>query len=218
MTGPPKVLIVDDHPIVREGLRAVLATMPDFQLAGSVENGMQAVAAAAADPPDVVVMDLHMADLDGVTATRQILAAHPHAAVLVLTMYDDDEMLTAALRAGARGYLLKGASHTDIAQALRAVAAGQAVFGSDVADRILDRLRGRARPEQVFPQLTNREREILQLLAEGLGTQRIAARLYLSPKTIRNHVANLLAKLDLPDRAQAIAAAREAGLGKPRND
>jgi DNA-binding NarL/FixJ family response regulator len=196
-----------------EGLRGVLATMPDFELTASASTGTEAVHAAAADPPDVVIMDLHMPDLDGGTATRQILAANPNIAVLVLTMYENDEMLVSALQAGARGYLLKGASHTDIARALRAIAAGEAVFGSGIADRVLERLNDRTRASEPFPQLTRRELEILQLLARGNGTQHIAQQLYLSPKTVRNHVANILAKLDLPDRSQAIAAAREAGLG-----
>lgn len=132
-------------------------------------------------------------------------------AVLVLTMYDDDEMLRAALKAGARGYLLKGAGHSDIAQALRSIVTGGAVFGAGVADQVLDRLAGRAATNP-FPQLTQRELEILELLAQGCGNQDIARRLHLSPKTVRNHVANILAKLDVPDRAQAIAIAREAGL------
>ncbi|HLL65714.1 MAG TPA: response regulator transcription factor [Micromonosporaceae bacterium] len=212
-TEPLRVLVADDHPIVREGLRAVLATVPAFVLSGVAASGTEAVALAAADPPDVVIMDLHMPDLDGVAATRQILAAHPRAAVLVLTMYDNDDMLVAALSAGARGYLLKGASHTDIVRALHAVAAGEAVFGSGVADQLLRRVAGRAPVVEPFPLLTQREREVLTLLAQGLGTQHIAARLYLSPKTVRNHVASILAKLDLPDRAQVIAAARRAGLG-----
>lgn len=214
MTAPVRVVVADDHPIVREGLRAVLASLPDFTLAASTATGADAVAAVCADPPDVVVMDLHMPDMDGVAATRTILAEHPRVAVLVLTMYEDDEMLTAALAAGARGYLLKGASHEEISDALRAVGRGDAVFGRGVADRVLARLAGRA-PAVIdpFPQLTAREREVLDRLARGAGTADIARALYLSPKTVRNHVANILCKLDLPDRAQAIAAARRAGLG-----
>lgn len=208
-----RVMIADDHPIVREGLRAVLAALPDFELVATAATGSEAVTAGTTHHPDVVVMDLHMPDLDGVQATRQLLAAHPDTAVLVLTMYDDDDMLLAALKAGARGYLLKGASHSDIAQALRSIVAGGAVFGTGVADQILGRLAGRATPNP-FPQLTRRELEILELLAQGCGSQNIAHRLYLSAKTVRNHVANILAKLDLPDRAQAIAAARDAGLGQ----
>ncbi|MGH2720080.1 MAG: response regulator [Actinomycetota bacterium] len=215
MTGiPTRVLIADDHPIVREGLRTVLGTLPDFELAGEAATGVEAVEAAAAGAPDIVVMDLQMPELDGIEAIRRIVAARPGTAVLVLTMFEDHAMLEAAMRAGARGYLLKGAGHHDIARALRSVARGEAVFGAGVADHVLGRLTGRDRPETLFPQLTTREREVLTLLAEGRGTQDIARRLYLSPKTVRNHVAAVLAKLDVPDRAQAIAAARQAGLGR----
>jgi DNA-binding NarL/FixJ family response regulator len=215
MTGPVrrlKVLVVDDHPIVRAGLQAVIESLSEFTLAGSVSSGSDAVLAATADPPDIVVMDLCMADLDGVEATRRLLSANPDVAVLVLSMYEDDDLVAAAVQAGARGYLAKGASHSDLARALRSVAAGDAVFGSGIADRALARLRGRAAAPP-FPQLSEREREILTHLAQGLGTQNIAATLRLSPKTVRNHVANILAKLGVPDRAQAIAAARQAGLG-----
>lgn len=210
-TTPVRVIIADDHPIVREGLRAVLTSLPDFELVATAGTGDDAVAAADTHHPDVVVMDLHMPDLDGVQATRQLLAAHPNVVVLILTMYDDDEMLREALKAGARGYLLKGASYSELAQALRSIVAGGAVFGTGMADHVLDRLAGRA-TTRPFPQLTPRELEVLTLLAKGSGNQDIARQLYLSPKTVRNHVANVLSKLGVPDRAQAIATAREAGL------
>ena len=211
--GPLRVVIADDHPIVREGLRAVLTTLPDLELVGTAATGAEAVAVAAANRPDLVVMDLHMPDLDGVEATKQSLGAHAETAVLVLTMYEEDDLLVAALKAGARGYLLKGAGRSDIAQALRSVAAGSAVFGVGIADQVIGRLTGRVTDTNPFPRLTRREAEILELLARGCGNQDIARRLYLSPKTVRNHVANILAKLEVPDRAQAIATAREAGLG-----
>jgi len=216
ISTPIRVVVADDHPIVREGLRAVLSALADFELVGTAASGTEAVSVVAAVQPDVVVMDLHMPDVDGVQATRHILAAQPDVAVLVLTMYDDDEMILAALKAGARGYLLKGASHNDIARALRAVAGGEAVFGRGIADHILARLTGHMTTTRLFPQLSTRELEILELLAQGSGNQDIARRLYLSPKTVRNHIANILAKLDVPDRAQAIATAREAGLGSDR--
>lgn len=216
-TTPVRVMIADDHPIVREGLRAVLAALPDFELVATAASGGEAVTVGTAHHPDVVVMDLHMPDLDGIQATKQLLAVHPDIAVLVLTMYDDDEMLLAALKAGARGYLLKGASHIDIAQALRSIVTGGAVFGTGVADQVLGRLAGRAVPNP-FPQLTRRELEILELLAQGCGNQDIARRLYVSAKTVRNHVANILVKLEVPDRAQAIATARQAGLGGTLTD
>jgi DNA-binding NarL/FixJ family response regulator len=214
MTATPlKVVVADDHPMIREGLRSVLRALPDFELAGEAGTGEEAVAAATATQPDLVIMDLHMPDLDGVQATTRILAARPHVGVLVLTMYDDDQMLVAALKAGARGYLLKGANHDEIARALRSVAAGEAVFGKGVAQHVLDRLSGHGMATKPFPQLTERELEVLDLLAQGLGTEQIARKLFLSPKTIRNHIANILAKLDVRDRAQAIALAWEAGLG-----
>jgi DNA-binding NarL/FixJ family response regulator len=217
MSGIPiRVVVADDHPIVREGLRAVVAALADFELVGSADSGDEVVTVVATTHPDVVVMDLHMPHLDGVQATKQILAANPNVAVLVLTMYDDDEMLMSALRAGARGYLLKGASHSDIARALRSVSEGEAVFGSGVANHVLARLAGRVAPTEPFPQLTRRELEIMELLAQGRGNQDIARRLYLSPKTVRNHVANILSKLEFTDRLQAIVAAREAGLGSDR--
>jgi DNA-binding NarL/FixJ family response regulator len=211
-----RVVVADDHPVVREGLRAVLDALPEFELVGSAASGEEAVSVVIAAQPDVVVMDLHMPNVDGVQATEQILAVQPDVAILVLTMYDNDEMLVAALKGGARGYLLKGASHGDIARALRAVAGGEAVFGRGIADHVLARLTGRVAPAKRFPQLTNREMEIPELLAQGSGNQDIARRLYLSPKTVRNHVANILAKLEVPGRAQAIASAREAGLGSDR--
>ncbi len=212
-TTPLKVVVADDHPMIREGLRTVLNALPDFELAAVAATGEEAVAAAAATQTDLVIMDLHMPDLDGVQATTRILAARPQVGVLVLTMYDDDQMLVAALKAGARGYLLKGANHDEIVRALRSVAAGEAVFGTGVAQHALDRLTGHHVAMNPFPQLTDRELEVLDLLGQGLGTQQIAHKLFISPKTVRNHIANILAKLDLSDRAQAIAVARQAGLG-----
>jgi DNA-binding NarL/FixJ family response regulator len=190
----------------------VLGVLTEFELVGTAATGREAVDIATECRPDVVVMDLHMPDLNGVEATRALLAEHPEVAVLILTMFDDDDMLVAALRAGARGYLLKGASHTDIVQALRTIAGGGAVFGAGPADRLLNHVMGRPAATP-FPSLTPRELEILGMLAAGSGNQDVARRLFLSPKTVRNHVANILAKLDVPDRAQAIALARSAGLG-----
>jgi DNA-binding NarL/FixJ family response regulator len=206
------VVIADDHPIMRDGLAGVIAAMPDFVLVGSAASGTEVVEACRTVSPDIVVMDLHMPDLDGIAATRQILASHPDVVVLVLTMYDDEAMLTAAVQAGARGYLVKGATHADIERALRATAAGDVVFGAGVAVAALTRLSDSAQAPLPLPDLTQREREILTLLARGYGTTRIASQLFLSAKTVRNHVSNILAKLDVPDRAQAIAAARQAGL------
>lgn len=213
MNTPYKVVVADDHPMIREGLRAVLATLPDFELVAQAGTGNEAIDAVAATEADIVIMDLHMPDVDGAEATRRILARHPAVKVLVLTMFDNDEMLVSGLRAGARGYLVKGANHAEIAGALRSVAAGEAVFGKGVADQVLDRLTGRATGARPFPQLTAREFEILDLLANGLGTRDIARKLYLTDKTVRNYIASILAKLEVPDRAQAIVAAQRAGLG-----
>ena len=188
--------------------------LPDFELVGEAITGVEAVSVAQAARPDLVVMDLHMPGLDGVEATRQVLAASPETAVLILTMHDDEGMLMAALRAGARGYLLKGASADEIAQAMRSIVGGGAAFGTGVADRVLLRLTGPAQTPTVFPQLTRREVEVLELLAGGMGNQEMARRLWLSPKTVRNHVANIVAKLEVNDRYQAIVMARDAGLGR----
>lgn len=214
MSRPLRVMIVDDHPIVLEGLESVLGRISGVELAGMANNGSLAVDLAAELDPDVVIMDLRMPVLDGVEAIKRILGAQPRIAVLVLTMYSDDEMLGAALKAGARGFLLKGASQSDIERALASVAVGEVVFGTGVADQILSRLTDARRPPDPFPELTAREKEVLELLAQGCGNQQLARRLFISPKTVRNHVANVLAKIGAPDRAQAIVTAREAGYGK----
>lgn len=214
MSDPLRVMIVDDHPIVLEGLESVLGRIEGVELAGMASNGALAVDLAGEIRPDVIIMDLRMPEMDGVEAIRRILADQPSTAVLVLTMYSDDEMLGAALKAGARGFLLKGATQNDIERALASVSAGEVVFGTGVADRIISRLTETRRSDDAFPQLTAREREILELLAQGCGNQQLARKLFISPKTVRNHVANVLAKMGVPDRAQAIVAAREAGYGK----
>lgn len=208
-----RVVVVDDHPIVVEGLQSLLGRIDGVEVAGTASNGLEAIEVIEQVLPDVVMMDLRMPQMDGVQATRRILAAQPQTLVLVLTMYDDDEMLDAALESGARGFLLKGSSRQDIERALRSVASGAVVFGTEVAEQVLSRLSHRATGRSAFPQLTERESEILGLLAQGLGNQQLARRLFISPKTVRNHVANILAKLGAADRAQAIVAAREAGMG-----
>jgi DNA-binding NarL/FixJ family response regulator len=212
-----RVLLADDHPLYRRGLRALLDGAAT-QVVGEVEDGAAAVAQAQALQPDVVVMDLHMPCLDGVEATRRIVTASPHVGVLVLTMHDDDDSVFAAMRAGARGYLLKGADAAEITRAVAAVAGGEAIFGPSVARRVLEWF---AAPRSLagaagFPALTERENEVLDLLAAGRSNGEIAAALVLSPKTVRNHVSNVFAKLQVADRAQAIVLAREAGLGRPR--
>jgi DNA-binding NarL/FixJ family response regulator len=207
-----RVLIADDHPVFRAGLRTALHVGGAVELVGEAATGAEAVAAAAELRPDVVVMDLHMPELNGIEATRRIVAEHPATGVLVLTMFEDDESVFSALRAGARGYLLKGAGPEEIGRAIDAVGRGEAIFGPGVARRAIDLMTAPRRPEP-FPELTHREREILELIAQGWSNGRIAHHLTVSDKTVRNHVSNILTKLQLPDRAQAIVRAREAGLG-----
>jgi DNA-binding NarL/FixJ family response regulator len=210
---PCRVLIVDDHPIFREGLRGTLSTAEDLEIIADCEDGHEAVVTAERLQPDLVLMDLHLPELSGVEATRRIVTASPHVAVLVLSMLDDDSVF-AAVRAGARGYLLKGARPEDILRAVRSVVRGEAVFGPGIAERVLTFFaEAHTRPQPpAFPELTIREREVLQLIAAGRRNADIAARLHLSPKTVRNHISNIFAKLHVADRAEAIAAAHAAGL------
>jgi DNA-binding NarL/FixJ family response regulator len=210
-----RVLLADDHPVYRKGLAGVLAEADDIEIVGEAVDGADVLARARELQPDVILMDLHMPTVNGVEATRRLAVEAPGVAVLVLTMFDDDESVHAAMRAGARGYLVKGAAGERIVGAVRAVAAGEAVFGADVAARVLgalaeDRRAGRAGP---FPALTDREREILDLIAAGRSNTEIARRLVLSDKTVRNVVSNIFVKLHVADRSQAIVRAREAGLG-----
>jgi DNA-binding NarL/FixJ family response regulator len=213
MTRPIRVLIADDHPLFRDGLAALLADGPGTELAGMAATGAEAVELARQAQPDVVVMDLHMPAMGGAEATRRIVADHPHTAVLVLTMFDGDDSIASALRAGARGYLLKGAAREQIRCAIHAAAHGEIIFGAPLAARMLACFSATSAPPPAFPQLTGRERQVLELVAQGRANTAIAARLSLSHKTVRNHVSNILAKLQVADRAQAIIQARDAGLG-----
>lgn len=211
-----RVLIVDDHPVVRSGLLALLTGDSGFEPVGEADDGIAALAAIRRTRPDVVLMDLAMPKMSGVEATRRIAAWPQDArvAVLVLTMSDDDASLTAAIRAGARGYLLKDAGADEVLAAVRAVARGEVVFGRGVAPAVLDLLQAPARtPAPVLPELTEREREILALVGTGLGNQAIAARLRISAKTVANTVSNILVKLGAADRGEAVAVARQQGLG-----
>ena len=216
-SNPLRVVVADDHPLFRDGLVAALTTIDGVAVVATAADGEQAIAVTRELEPDVVLMDLAMPGVNGIEATRSILQAHPGTAVLVLTMAEGDDSLAAALRVGARGYLLKGADRQEIGHALRSVAAGQAVFGTGVADRILKQLtdppRGKAPASSAFPQLTDREIEILGLLAHGLSNHAISTRLYLSDKTVLNHVSNILTKTGAPDRHAAADMARQAGLG-----
>ncbi|MET0326209.1 MAG: response regulator transcription factor [Ilumatobacteraceae bacterium] len=213
-----RVLVVDDHALVRQGLRAVL-TEADIDIVGEAGDGREAIARAAELHPDVIVMDLQMPVLDGIGATRQLVATSPAPAVLVLTMYEDDDTVFAALQAGASGYLLKGSDGGDIAAAVRSAAAGHAVFGAPLAARLRSWFDAAPRrPDPPFPELTDRERDILDHLAAGSTNAEIGEQLHLSPKTIANNVSAILNKLHLTERSQAIVRAREAGLGHQARD
>ena len=215
-----RVLVVDDHPLYREGLVTAMQRMPGVVVVGEAADGDQAVARTAELAPDVVVMDLHMPNLNGIEATRRITTTTPDVAVLVLTMLEGDESVFAAMRAGARGYLLKGADRAEIHRALTSVAQGGVVFSPGVATRVLSFFA--AGPGQgataldPFPSLTERVREVLSLVADGLTNGEIARRLVVSDKTVRNHVSNVFAKLHVTGRAEAVARARDAGFGGPR--
>jgi DNA-binding NarL/FixJ family response regulator len=210
------VLLADDHPPFRAGLRALLESAPDIEVTGEVGTGADAILQAMRRQPDVILMDLQMPDVTGVEATRRILYTSPHIAVLVITMFEDDDLVFSALRAGARGYLLKGALKTEILGAIHAVHRGEAIFGLEIAKRLIHFFAG-PRPAALpnaFPELTERERELLDLIAQHHTNPEIAERLELSLKTVRNHVSNIFSKLQVVDRAQAILRAKEAGLGR----
>ena len=218
MDNKLRLLLADDHPLYLEGLTAVLAARHDFELAGQAANGHEAVAQALALQPDVVLMDIQMPGLSGIEATRRIVHASPHIAVIMLTMLEDDDSVFAAMRAGARGYILKGAGKAEVLRTIEAVARGEALFGPAVAQRLVAFFGGlggaaRSAPPLAFPELTEREREVLGLIAQGLNNATIAERLSLSPKTVGNHISNIFSKLQVADRAAAIVRAREAGLG-----
>ena len=209
-----RVLIADDHTLFRDGVRALFASAPDLELVGEAATGEEAVARAASLQPDLILMDLQMPGMNGIDATRQIVTTSPHIGVLVVTMFDDDHSVFSSMQAGARGYVLKGASHAEMLRAMRAVASGEAIFSPAIATRLMDYF-ANIRPHPtlpVFPELTDREREILKLIAEGRRNAEIATALVLSPKTVRNHITNILSKLQVADRAEAILRAREAGL------
>ena len=208
------LLIADDEPAFRSGLRALLKSVDNLTLVGEAATGVEAISLAASLQPDVILMDINMPGVNGVEATRRILNTSPHIGVLILTMYDDDDSVFAAMRAGARGYLLKGTLKAEILRAILAVNSGEVIFGAVIAQRVTRYFMGLkpVAPADVFPQLTDREREILGLIAQGHNNTEIAERLSLRDKTVRNNITNIFSKLQVADRAQAIVRARDAGM------
>jgi DNA-binding NarL/FixJ family response regulator len=211
--APLRVLVVEDHPLFRKGVVALLEAVPDFSVAGVAVSGEEAVARAAELRPDVVLMDLQLPGISGIEATRAIVGADPDVRVLVLSLFEDEDSVFLALRAGARGYVLKDADEEELTGAIRAVARGEAIFSQAVAGRVLAFFAQPRQAPTVFPELTDRGREILGLLAKGQSNPTIARTLFLSPKTVANYVSAIFAKLQVADRAEAMIRAREAGLG-----
>lgn len=214
MADRTRVVMADDHPVFRDGLRVLLESLPSIELIGEAADGDAAVALTEQLRPDVVLMDLGMPGRNGIDATRAITARTPSTAVLVLTMFEDDESVFSAMRAGARGYLLKDSDRDELVRAIDIIGHGGAIFGAGVARRVQAFFAGAGgRRAEPFPDLTAREREVLDRIARGEANPVIASRLGISPKTVRNHVSTILDKLMVADRAQAIVRAREAGLG-----
>jgi DNA-binding NarL/FixJ family response regulator len=210
-----RVLIADDHPVFRSGLRAIVDSSHDMTTVAEAEDGAQAVELAAIHEPDLILMDLHMPVLGGIEATRRVLARSPEVRVLVLTMIERDDAVMAAMRAGARGYLVKGSDRDEVLRGVRAVAAGDAIFSAGVADRLADLLAASPVAPRAFPDLTDREQQVLELLAHGLTNSEIASELRISLKTVRNNVSNIFTKLQVSGRAQAVVKARDAGVVRP---
>jgi DNA-binding NarL/FixJ family response regulator len=207
-----RVLVADDHPVFRSGLRAIVDSSDDMTVVAEAENGAAAVELAGAHQPDIILMDLHMPVLGGIEATRQVLSRSPDVRVLVLTMIESDDAVIAAMRAGARGYLVKGSDRDEVLRGIRAVVAGDAIFSSGVADRLAALIANEPMAPRVFPTLTERERQVLEQVARGLTNSEIATSLGISLKTVRNNVSNIFTKLEVSGRAQAVVKARDAGL------
>jgi DNA-binding NarL/FixJ family response regulator len=220
MSEPIRILIVDDHTLFRDGLRALFQSVPDTEVVAEATTGAEAIARAEQTQPDVVLMDIQMTGVNGIEATRRIVNTSPHIGVIMVTMFEDDDSLFAAMRAGARGYVLKGADQEEMLRCIRAVARGDALFGPAIAERLMRFFAGprAAAADPLFPELTEREREVLELIAQGANNQEIARRLTISLKTARNHVSNIFSKLQVADRAEAIIRARQAGLGQPSKE
>ena len=216
MEDTVRVLIADDHPLFREGMRGRLDRVADVAVVGEAASGDEAVELVHKLEPHIILMDIKMPGLNGIEATREIQRANPQIGILVLTMFEDDDSVFAAMRAGAKGYLLKDSGGEGVVHAIRAVASGEAVFGPGVAERIIGYFSAprAAAPQRAFPELTEREEEVLSLVAQGKSNREIARQLFVSLKTVRNHVSNILLKLQVADRAQAVIRARDAGMGR----
>jgi DNA-binding NarL/FixJ family response regulator len=215
MSESVRVFIADDHALFRDGLRALFDSLDDIDLIGEAANGEQAVAGATELQPDVVLMDIQMLGMNGIEATREIVATSPHIGVIVVSMFEDDDSVFTAMRAGARGYVLKGAGQEQMMRTIRSVASGEALFGPGIAERLMNFFANlEPSPDlRAFPELTAREFEVLELIARGSNNAQIAGQLVITNKTVRNHVSNIFNKLQVVDRAQAIIRARDAGLG-----
>ncbi|HEX6710814.1 MAG TPA: response regulator transcription factor [Rubrobacter sp.] len=211
---PTRVLIADDHGLFRFGLKAALRSAGGFEVVGEADTGEIVVSMAAEVKPEIVLMDIKMPGFNGIEATRRILEANPDVGVVVVTMFEDEDSVFAAMRAGARGYVLKEAEADEMIRVIRAVAEGEAHFGQEIARKLRGFFSKPTAPKEIFPELTPREGEVLDMIARGLSNTEISRRLYVSPKTVRNHVSNIFLKLQVADRSQAIVRAREAGLGR----
>lgn len=210
-----RVLIVDDHPVFRFGLRSLISSIPEMEVIAEATSGEAAIEEAKQLEPDIILMDINMPGINGIEATRRILAANPEIGILILTMFENDSVFE-AIQAGARGYILKGADPVETLRAIQAVINGEAIFSSKVADRLIDFISDKKEngSSVILPELTDREREVLDWMARGLTNTAISEKLFLSPKTVRNHVSNVFAKLQVADRTQAVIKARDAGLGR----
>src|SRR5918911_1426057 len=226
MTDPPepsaregpvttRILVADDHALFRHGLKAMYASVPDYEVVGEAATGEEALEKVAKTHPQIVLMDIQMPKMNGIEATRRIVEAHPPIGIVMLTMFGDDDSVFAAMRAGARGYVLKGADEQEVLKVVGAVQKGEAHFGPEIAKRLMSYFSAPKGPpsSEAFPELTSREVEVLDLIARGRSNTEIATQLYVSPKTIRNHISNIFTKLQVADRAQAIVRARQGGLG-----
>ena len=216
MSDTIRIVVADDHELFRDGVRALLASVDGMRIVGEAADGDAAVRLVAEHAPDVVLMDIQMAGMDGIEATRRIAEASPDSGVIVVTMFEDDELVFAALRAGARGYILKGAGQAQLLRAIEAVAHGEALYNPRIAERLVQFFRAPREdvPLQAFPDLTDREREVLDQIARGRDNAEIARRLGIADKTVRNHVSNIFSKLHVADRTKAALKAREAGFGE----